>query len=198
MITDGQDTTTITSPATVTDETMPLRLPRHQDLGTPVIRTDFTDPQGWERLERALETPVAIDEVPDSADHYDRAVHYVTTLSDEKFRGVRAADVLAAAPPEHTLPYGHLYLADAETFASDDLPLLGIDLDPDLEPFAGERAKPFRIPALHVASVEANVSIANLFFCEFHGFTWDTSPVYVAAPGSAVYEEFRQMDQHEE
>ncbi|WP_443033138.1 DUF6924 domain-containing protein [Streptomyces sp. A1-5] len=69
--------------------------------------------------------------------------------------------------PYHHLPYHHLYLADAETFASVGLTLLGIDVhgDEDAEPRPCE--EPFRIPARHVAGVEVNGNIANLFFREY-------------------------------
>lgn len=171
------------------------KLPRTDAV--PVLRTDFTDPAGWERLLRALEMPITHEEGSEDVCAYDRAVSYVTPVDKERYRGLGPDLVLAAAPyTGHDLPYDHLYLADAETFASDDLPLLGIDIHLDNE---GDelwpREKPFRIPALHVVGVEINDSIANLFFREFHDTTdWSSFEVYVAEPGTAVYEEFRRMD----
>ncbi|REK91896.1 hypothetical protein DY245_02320 [Streptomyces inhibens] len=163
----------------------------------PVIRTDFTNPDGWERLLQALLTPVgmrdAFQQSDDATDNYDRAVHYVGELDHDKYRGTRPGDVLAAAPAGHGLAYGHVYLADAVTFASDDLPLLGVDIDPE-----EERVEPFRVPALHVASVEANVHIANMFFSEFNGFDWDDRDLLVAGPGTDVWKEFERMDRYDE
>lgn len=170
------------------------KLPRTD--AAPVLRTDFTDPAGWERLLQALEMPITHEEGSEDVCAYDRAVSYVTPVDKEKYRGLGPDMVLAAAPyTGHDLPYDHLYLADAETFASDDLPLLGIDIhldDEGDEPWPRER--PFRIPALQVVGVEINDSIANLFFREFHDTDWSGFEVYVAEPGTAVYEEFRRMD----
>ncbi|MEU9119039.1 hypothetical protein AB0C96_04110 [Streptomyces sp. NPDC048506] len=176
----------------------PIRLPRMD--AAPVLRTDFTDPVGWARLLRALEMPVTFEEGSQDVCDYERAISYVTPIDKEKYRGLVPETVLAAAPDTgHGLPYDHLYLADAETFASDDLPLLGIDIHVD---DAGDdpwpREKPFRVPALHVAGIEINDSIANLFFREFHDSDWSDSEVHVAAPGTAVYEEYRLMDQQDE
>ncbi|MFD8542413.1 DUF6924 domain-containing protein [Streptomyces sp. NPDC059649] len=173
------------------------KLPRMD--AAPVLRTDFTDPAGWDRLVQALETPVAHEEGSEDFFDYDRAISYVAPVSKEKYRGLIADMVLAAAPyTGHDLPYDHLYLADAETFASDDLPLLGIDIhldDEGDEPWP--REKPFRIPALHVVGIEINDSIANLFFREYHDSDWSDFDIYVAKPGTAVYEEFRRMDREE-
>lgn len=175
-----------------------ILLPRMD--AAPVLRTDFTDPIGWARLLQALEMPVAFEEGSQDVCDYDQAISYVTPIDEEKYRGLLPETVLAAAPEtSHDLPYDHLYLADAETFASDDLPLLGIDIhvdDAGDEPWP--REEPFRVPALHVASVEINDSIANLFFREFHDSDWSDFEVHVAGPGTAVYEEFRQMDQEDE
>ncbi|MFI1198166.1 DUF6924 domain-containing protein [Streptomyces sp. NPDC020883] len=170
----------------------PIGLPRTDAV--PLLRTDFTDPSAWERLLRALEMPVTFEEGSQDVAFYDSATMYVTPVDDEKYRGLPAETVLAAAPyTGHELPYDHIYLADAETFASDDLPLLGIDihLDPDGDPWP--REKPFRIPALHLAGVEVNDSIGNLFFRENHDFDWSGFPVYVAEPGTPVHDEFRRM-----
>jgi hypothetical protein len=111
-----------------------LPLPRHEDAPVPVIRTDFTNTDGWERLSQALVTPVALkdafQESYDVMDNYDRAVHYVAELDHDKYRGTQPGDVLAAPPAGHGLAYNHVYLADAVTFASDDLPLLAVDIEP--------------------------------------------------------------------
>ncbi|MEE4418082.1 DUF6924 domain-containing protein [Streptomyces bugieae] len=174
------------------------KLPRMDAV--PVLRTDFSDPAGWDRLVQVLETPVTFDEGSEDPFAYERATSYVNPVGKEKYRGLLADMVLAAAPyTGHDLPYDHLYLADAETFASDDLPLLGIDIhldEEDDEPWP--REKPFRIPALHVAGVEINDSIANLFFRENHDFDWSGFEVYVAKPGTAVYEELRRMELDQE
>ncbi|MBZ4318947.1 DUF6924 domain-containing protein [Streptomyces huiliensis] len=172
----------------------PIRLPR-VDVA-PVLRTDFTDPAGWDRLAEALETPVAFEEGSEDVADYDHAVAYVLPVDQEEYRGLLPEEVLAAAPGTgHDLPYDHLYLADAETFAAPDLPLLGIDLHvADAGDGPSPREEPFRVPALQVAGVEMNDSIANLFFREFSGADWSECEVHAAGPGTAVYEEFRQMD----
>ncbi len=54
---------------------------------------------------------------------------------------------------------------------------------------APPREEPFRVPAVHVTTVEVNGTIANLFFREYHGTDWVGFEAYPAAAGSAVYEE---------
>ncbi|MFD4998311.1 DUF6924 domain-containing protein [Streptomyces buecherae] len=175
----------------------PIHLPRVDAV--PVLRTDFSNPAGWARLLRALETPVTYGEESQDVADYDWAVSYVVPVDQEQYRDLLPATVLAAAPDTgHDLRYDHLYLADAETLASERLPLLGIDLHvdrADAEPWP--REKPFRVPALQVAIVEINDSIANLFFREFHDTTWSDSEVRVARPGTALYEELREMHRAE-
>ncbi|MGI5231501.1 DUF6924 domain-containing protein [Actinoallomurus sp. CA-142502] len=120
--------------------------------------------------------------------------------AEEEYQGLLPATVLAAAPDTgHDLPYDHLYLADAETFASDDLPLLGIDIHVnDAGDESWPREEPFRVPALHMTNLEINDSLGNLSFIEFHGSDWAGFEMYVAGPGTAMYEEFRRMDQEDE
>lgn len=176
----------------------PLRLPRTDAI--PVLRVDFADPSGWERLVEALRTPVTTEENSQDAVDYERATAYVTPIDEGDYRDLRPESVIAMAPGTgHGLPYDHAYLADAETFAADDLPLLCIDLRvDDAVDDAWPREKPFRVPALQVAIVEVNDSIANMFFHEFHDFPWSEAEVHAAGPGTAVYEEFRQMDEEDE
>lgn len=161
-----------------------------------MLRTDFTDPAGWARLLQVLKTPVAFDEDTRDIRDYDRAITYVIPIDDEKYQGLLPETVLAAAPETgHDLPYDHLYLADAATFASDELPLLGIDIHEDAGYERWPREEPFRVPALHLATVEINDSLGNLSFREFYGSDWADFEVYPAEPGTAVWEEFRQLDQ---
>ncbi|MBL1093374.1 hypothetical protein JK360_29270 [Streptomyces sp. 9-7] len=56
------------------------------------------------------------------------ATAYVELVDDRRFEGLTIEDIHAALPTEHALPYTHLYLADATTFSSPGLFLLGVDL----------------------------------------------------------------------
>jgi hypothetical protein len=172
----------------------PIRLPRVD--GVPVVRTEFTDLAAWTRLIQALEMPVAMEGGSQDPFDYDHAVAYVSPVDRKEYQGLLPEMVVTAAPGSgHDLPYTHLYLADAETFASDELPLLGIDIHVYEAIEDDPRVAPFRVPALQVAGVEINDSIANLFFREFHEADWSDFEVHAAEPGTAVYEEFRERDQ---
>ncbi|MFE3637204.1 DUF6924 domain-containing protein [Streptomyces sp. NPDC059168] len=179
---------------------MPHPLPQGPDVTCPVIRTDFTDSVGWLRVIEALEAPVAVKDAydgpgsgpnPENADHADwftSAIDYVTPVNDVHYEGIAAADVTALAPAAHELGYGHLYLADAQTFASPGLPLLGIDIDPEQE-----RVAAFRIPAHAVSAIETNEELGNMFFAEYREYEWQPGDLVVASRETAVWQAYRDL-----
>ncbi|WP_225828495.1 DUF6924 domain-containing protein [Streptomyces naphthomycinicus] len=180
---------------------MPVTLPSDDDIAVPVIRTDFSDDAAWERLLQALQTPVALKDPsapaegePDAnnADHIDfftAADVHVTPVSDRRYEGFQADDVLQLAQAGRDLDYDHLYLADTQALAEGPLPLLGIDIDPE-----GERATPFRIPVLNIAGVENNVDLGNMYFSEFHDHLWPEHDLIAAQPGTAVWNEYQSLN----
>ncbi|MFF8731782.1 DUF6924 domain-containing protein [Streptomyces sp. NPDC015171] len=184
---------------------MPVPLPSGDDLAVPVIRTDFSDDAAWQRLLQVLRTPVALKDLiataggePDAdnaedIDFFTAADLHVTPVSDRRFEGLQAEDVIQLAPTGHALEYDHLYLADARTLTDTSMPLLGIDIDAE-----GERATPFRVSVLNVAGIENNLDLGNMYFFEFHdelGAEHAESGLVIAGPGTAVWNEYQRLNE---
>ncbi|AKN73661.1 hypothetical protein QR97_31380 [Streptomyces sp. PBH53] len=113
-----------------------------------------------------------------------RRTVYVTLVDDVHYEGITAADVTALAPAAHDLGY----LADAQTFASPDLPLLGIDIDPEQE-----RVAAFRVPAHAVSAIETTEEVGNMFFAEYRVYEWQPGDLVVAPRGTAVWQVYRDL-----
>ncbi|MBV7248175.1 hypothetical protein [Streptomyces sp. MW-W600-10] len=177
-------------------ERMPIRLPRTET--PPVLRTDFSDVAGWDRLVEALKTPVGFEKGSRDVSDYDLATSFVTLVDDEKYRDLTPEEVqeVAASSRGGDFLYDHVYLADAETLASGDLLLLGIDIDTSVQDEDDiENEVPFRVPAVHITNVEINDELGNLSFRESYEMDWVNLEVYVAGPGTIVYEKFRELGQ---
>lgn len=116
------------------------------DRGSLLVRTDFTHQSQWDALVGALQTP--------SPEGFSPSL---LTVEHPRWAGVSVADLAAAAPP-----YALLVVADATTLTSPDMPLLVIDV--------GDGApRELRVTPPALASVENNLSIANMDWEEFAG-----------------------------
>ena len=117
---------------------------------TPLLRTEFGDDAAWERVVAALMSPPdlgADDDVPN-----------VEPISDPSFSGVTGEALASALTGDSS---GYVLLADARTMAErDDLTVVYVDL-------REEPGRTFRCAVGEVASIEANLSIANMGFDEF-------------------------------
>ncbi|QIK66735.1 hypothetical protein G7072_10640 [Nocardioides sp. HDW12B] len=142
------------------------RIARHfSDGAMPLIRTDFSSDEGWQRL---------VGEVTKDSDGGDGEWYTpnLQPLSDRDFEGT-TAETLATAWPRDS--HGYVVLADSrslqEAMAGGEVTVVFVDLcaeDEDAE--LGELyGNSFRCVAGEVASVEANLSIANVDFSEFAG-----------------------------
>uniref|UniRef100_A0AAU2A7X4 DUF6924 domain-containing protein n=1 Tax=Streptomyces sp. NBC_00093 TaxID=2975649 RepID=A0AAU2A7X4_9ACTN len=124
---------------------MTEQLPRTAD--TLVLRTDFSSGAAWEALGQALATPSEDDFLPN-----------VELVTDHRFAGTTTEDALAALPAAYEHPI--LVLADAPALASQEFPLLVVDL-------RQEYGRCLRVVASELWGIENNLSIANMDFWEF-------------------------------
>jgi len=140
---------------------------------TPLIRTDFSDDAAWATITTAVSTPVDFNDLHD-IDHGEAGYSpLVAPVDDRQFEGITGAalgEFLAAAGQFG----GYALLADArsvaEAAAGSELTVDYVDLsvtpgDEDLfESFVG---RTFRCLVSEIASIEANLSIANMDFSDF-------------------------------
>ncbi|WP_380159756.1 DUF6924 domain-containing protein [Kineococcus sp. R86509] len=116
------------------------------DRGSLLIRTDFTHQPRWEALLNAVHTPSP-----------DGFVPYLSTVEHQRWAGASVADLAAAAPP-----YVLLVLADATTLSSPEMPLLVLEV-------RDGAVRELRVAPQALASVENNLSIANMDWEDFAG-----------------------------
>jgi hypothetical protein len=156
---------------------------------TPLIRTDFIDDAAWQELVDQASKPVDFDH-PDNPDPgEDGYVPYIAPVEDRRYEamsGPALADIAMAAD----LMQGYALLADArsmsEAAAGGELTVTYVDLSPyaveDAKLFDTFPGNSFRCVVTEVASIEANLSIANLDFSDFVDSV-DADGVYRASPG---------------
>jgi len=113
---------------------------------TPLIRTDFSNDETWQRIVRA-----ATQASPDGF------TANLTVVDDRAFEDAEIEQLAALA--ESTTEHALLIVADAKTMSNPELPLLCID---PLPPGGA-----FRVVPEHLWGVENNVSIVNMDFSEF-------------------------------
>ncbi len=117
-------------------------LPQSDDLTSLVLRTDFDDDRRWESF---------IESLNRIGDH-----RMATFISDTAYAGAtvqQLVDADAAADADDKVFY-LFFVADAQTLADDEHPLLVVDLD-------AEPGRTFRVPVRFYADVSANLSIAT-------------------------------------
>jgi len=113
-----------------------------------VIRTDFTDENAWRKLKASASEPG------------DPFIFDMKIVDDCSNSGATIEKVMAALPEDY--PHSFIMVADNIAISQPDYPLLVVDL---LE----ERGRQFRAIATQIASIENNLSIANMGFEEFAG-----------------------------
>jgi hypothetical protein len=116
-----------------------------------LVRTDFSDDLAWRRLLDLAAAP--------SQD--DGFMANFTSVDDRGFDQSDWQSAKAAVPEDGQAAV--LFIADAVTFASPELPILVVDL---LD-FEGEHLPPFRCIPAELWAVENNLNIANMDFEEF-------------------------------
>ena len=127
-------------------------LPR--DAGPLVVRTDFSDEDGWRTVRNQIE-----EQEPEYAP---------TFVDDPAFEGATAQRLaeLASADPDNA---GVLFVVDGVTLASADHLVLTVDLAKDEFGEGGvpDRCAPFRVVPERVFPIAANVLIGNMWLEEF-------------------------------
>ncbi|MGA8248509.1 MAG: hypothetical protein WB797_16505 [Nocardioides sp.] len=140
---------------------------------TPLIRTDFSDDAAWQTVVSEVSKPVDLD--PENAASGENGYAPDLTLIDDRaFEGVTGA-ALGADLDVVEDACGYALLADdrsmAEALAGGELTLDYVDLsitDPDdAELFNSYLGRSFRCVVPEIASIDANLSIANLDFSDF-------------------------------
>lgn len=125
---------------------------------TPLIRTDFSDDAAWERLAAAVSAAVDFGYVDEDAPDDEGYTPNVEAISDPAYTGVTGDDLGAAWAGDSG---GYVLLADREAMADVDDPTVAyVDLCDD-------PGRTFRCAVGEVASIEANLAIANMDFEEF-------------------------------
>ena len=117
-------------------------------MSTPVIRTDFSDPDGWASLKRAITAPVAPYGFLANVRFVDDRVNDARTVEDL----VRGFD----DEPRDTF----CFVADRVTFEHPEHPLLVVDL-------LTEPGRSFRAVPAQIQAIENNLSLANMDFEDF-------------------------------
>ena len=118
-----------------------------------LIRTDFSNDEAWEDLKSIAENPP------------DPFMFTMEIIDDAEFADLTPDKILEAIPDD--CPHSFIVVADSTALNNDDYPLLVIDLLED-------RGRQFRSIASQIASVENNLSIANMSFDDFANATADT------------------------
>ncbi|MEU8181162.1 hypothetical protein AB0B85_01130 [Micromonospora sp. NPDC049044] len=118
----------------------------------PVVRADFRDDGGWERLK---------DEIVSPTD--EGFLARVEFVEDRELVGLDGAAIAAGYPRAYPHRYRHpvVFVVDAVTVSLPEHPLLVINLND------GDGSGPFRTPPRQVQAIENNLSIANMDFFEF-------------------------------
>ncbi len=136
---------------------------------TALLRTDFSDDAVWRRVVAEVRQPVLFDGSP-----YGPYEPNVVAVDARDLEGA-TADSLARDLADLADVRGYVLLADARTMAEADtggeLTVLYVDLSVTdeedaalLETFLG---RSFRCAVTELASIEANLSIANMDFRDF-------------------------------
>ncbi len=126
-----------------------------------LIRTDYSDPAAWETILAAAQ----------SAE--DPFMFNMQVVDDRDYDSGSVQDLMAALAEDY--PHSFFVIADKRSITDPDHPLLVVDL---LE----ERGREFRTVPSQVASIDNNLSIANMGFGEFAGMV-DEAGVFRGIPG---------------
>jgi hypothetical protein len=126
-----------------------------------LIRTDFSNQSGWKSLAAAVCQPP------------DPFMFNLEIVDDPANSGVAVESLIEALPEDN--PHSFMVIADNIAISQTDHPLLVVDL-------FEERGRQFRAIATEIASIENNLSIANMGFEEFAELV-DETGVFRGIPG---------------
>ena len=126
-----------------------------------LIRTDFSDEKAWQQLKAAVSEPA------------DPFIFNMEVVDNPANGGATIEQVMEALPEDY--PHSFIVIADGTAISHADFPLLVVDL---LE----ERGRQFRAIAAQVASIDNNLSMANMGFEEFAELV-DETGIFRGIPG---------------
>jgi hypothetical protein len=142
-----------------TDESYPSLL---------LIRTDYQDDDGWQRVRTALDQPWVFDS---SNEETGSLKEEILCVDDPKWAQATPADVLAAlaAPEDGAEPvrigWAVVFLADAESMQKTEQTLLAVSTDPEVD------TEPYRISAWSTPhAMHCNLALANMDFEDFEDY----------------------------
>lgn len=143
-----------------------------EEGATPLVRADFTDDAAWQKVVDEVTRPVSFDDSEEEAGEGDYAP-YVDQVEDRYFDGATPASISATWDRSRDVS-GYVLLADArsirEAAAGHEITVLYLDLTPtpeDETEFGWKYGRSFRVVTSEIASIETNLSIANMDFDEF-------------------------------
>ncbi|MEU7753102.1 hypothetical protein [Micromonospora sp. NPDC049171] len=121
-------------------------------FSVPVVRADFRDDGGWERLRAEIVNPTPEGFLAD-----------VEFVEDRELTGLDDTAIAAGYPRAYPQEYRHpvVFVVDAVTVSLPEHPLLVVNLN------EGDETGPFRALPRQVQAIENNLSIANMDFFEF-------------------------------
>lgn len=160
-------------------------VPILQDEGTPLIRTEFSDDAAWARVVEAVAARVIFSE-PDPEVPGDDGGYapYIKPIDDPAFARLDAPALADAWHPHREEARGYVLLADAQSMrevaAGEELTVVYVDLyaeDGDRE-VGWIYGHSFRCVTGEVASVESNLSIANMDFSDFADYARERDGVF--------------------
>ena len=111
-----------------------------------LIRTDFSNQDAWNKVKTTVSEPD------------DPFIFNMEVVDDHANSGATAEQLMQALPKDY--PHGFVAVADSVAISQPDYPVLVVDL-------VEERGREFRAIAAQLASIDNNLSIANMGFEEF-------------------------------
>ncbi|MBT0568545.1 hypothetical protein [Williamsia sp. CHRR-6] len=120
--------------------------------GSVLIRTDFSDDHAWQQLVIDAQAPQTSDEF---------TANFIA-IDDKAWHGTTPESFVAEVGPPP--PY-YVFLADLVTFSDPEHPILAVDTGP-LES-GHEPGRTVRVIPSQMWSIENNLSLGNMDFCEF-------------------------------
>ncbi|OZC75230.1 hypothetical protein CH251_10695 [Rhodococcus sp. 06-462-5] len=129
-----------------------------------LIRTDFSDDAAWRDLVAAATAPRSWDE----SDFYAN----LTCIDNVRYDGLTIDALLASIGDS---PIYYVFLADRQTITDPESPIVVVDTGP--EETDHQPGQSFRVIPSEIASIENNLSIANMDFEDFSENT-DADGVY--------------------
>jgi hypothetical protein len=125
-----------------------------QTWSVPVVRADFSDDAGWERVKENIAEP--------TEEGFGADVEFV---EDRALAGLDEAAIVGGYPRAYPAAYRHpvLFVVDAVALSGPEWPVLVVNLNADVD------VAPFRALPRQVQSIQNNLSLANMDYIEFAG-----------------------------